>query len=131
MHRLILTLRTMNARLLNKPTPNDDEIHTLSGKLLKKYDSNHDGKISLEEFKRLFCRDKDILDLLRVIGILTQDDEHDYLDLLEDDYDDEDFANELCLANNEGDERTAMIKEGLTRDLSKPDMFSEEEKEGD
>ena len=51
--------------------------------------------------------------------------------MVEDDYDDEDLANELCLANNEGDEKTAMIKEGITRDISK-DVFSEEDaKEGD
>lgn len=51
--------------------------------------------------------------------------------MVEDDYDDEDLANELFLSNNEGDEKTAMIKEGLTRDVSK-DMFSEEAaKEGD
>ena len=38
--------------------------------------------------------------------------------MLEDDYDDEDLANELALANNEGDEKSALIKEGMTRDLT-------------
>ena len=101
-------------------------------RLIKKYDSNHDGKISLDEFKRLFCRDKEIFEALRVLGILTQDDEHDYQDLIEEDYDDEDLANELCLVNNDGDEKTALIKEGITRDMNKDDLFSEEAaKEGD
>ena len=51
---------------------------------------------------------------------------------MEEDFDDEDLANELCLANNEGDEKTALIKEGITRDITKDDMFAEEAaKEGD
>ena len=47
----------MNSKLQNKPLPEEDDIGNLLDNLMKKYDSNHDGKISLEEFKRLFCRD--------------------------------------------------------------------------
>lgn len=102
---------------------------------MKKYDSNHDERISLDEFQRLFSRDKNIFEGLRKLGILTTDDEQDYEELLEEDYDDEDLANELCLTNNEVDERATLIKEGITRDFNnnnKDDMFSEEQaKEGD
>ena len=123
---------TINSKLQNKEPPKEDDIANLVDRLIKKYDSNHDGKISLDEFKRLFCRDKEIFDALHILGILTLDDEHDYLDLIEEDYDDEDLANELCLVNNEGDEKTALIKEGITRDFTKDDLFSEETaKEGD
>ena len=45
---------------MNKSLPSSDEIGNLLDNLMRKYDSNHDGKISMDEFKRLFSRDKEI-----------------------------------------------------------------------
>lgn len=36
----------MNAKLQNKSPPGEDDIGNLLDKLMKKYDANHDGKIS-------------------------------------------------------------------------------------
>ena len=45
---------------MNKSLPSSDEIGNLLDNLMRKYDSNNDGKISMDEFKRLFSRDKEI-----------------------------------------------------------------------
>ena len=127
------TLTSLNA-MAQKPAPTIREVEARAADILKRWDTDKDNAISLDEFKSFISKDHDILRLLMSYGLVSKEEFRSDFGGTNADVPDADSDLEEELAQGDEDERTEKIKLGIEyrepREKDPDEIFDVEEIEG-
>ena len=86
----ISSINVSKAIMLDQEEKHESELKDMTDEVFKKYDSNGDGNLSLDEFKTFFCKEKSVRDYLSICGLVTSEDIEEIDKHLSNDFDDDD-----------------------------------------